>query len=245
MNKAMTIAACQLPDVQGDVEYSLSTILGYAARAEAQGARLVCFPECYLQGYVLDNQHTHRLALDLSSPEFEVILERLAEVLPVLVFGLIEVEAQKLYNSAVVVQGGKLLGRYRKTRLLPAEGMFEAGRDYPVFDLDGLKFGINICYDMNFPECAKALAEQKANLLVCPSNNMMRYEIAEKWKHKHNEVRAQRAVESGMWLISSDVTGEKEGRISYGPTAVINPRGKVVAQVPLLHEGLTVWEITF
>jgi 5-aminopentanamidase len=243
MKNVIKIAACQLPDVRGNIEQSLKIITEYAVKAEAGGAKLVCFPECYLQGYILDKERTHRLALELSSPEFEAVLQQLATIRSVLVFGMIEIKEQKLYNTAVVVERGKLLGCYRKTRLLSGESMFEAGNDYPVFDSDGLRFGINICYDTNFPECAQVLAQKNTHLLVCPSNNMMRYETAEKWKHKHNEVRSQRAVDSGLWLISSDVTGERDGCISYGPTALINPQGEVVAQVPLLQEGMIVWEI--
>ncbi len=69
---------------------------------------------------------------------------------------------------------------------------------------------------------------------------MMRRETAEKWKYKHNEGRAERAKEGKLWLLSSDVTGEQKGRISYGPTALINKNGSVVKQLPLMQEGLLV-----
>ena len=244
LKPSLKIAACQLPDVRMDTEQTLNTMLRYATKAEAQNVELVCFPECYLQGYVLVKNVTAKLALDLTSPEFRATLQRLSEIKPTLVFGLIESRKQKLYNTAVVVKQGKLLGAYRKSNLLKGEHLFEAGSGYPVFNIKTFKFGINICYDMNFSECAAALAEQGAHLLVCPSNNMMRYDVAEKWKTKHNESRSQRARESGLWIISSDVTGERDGRISYGPTAVINPQGKVVDQVPLMREGMVVREIS-
>ena len=46
-----------------------------------------------------------------------------------------------------------------------------------------------------------------------------------------------------MWLVSADVTGERDDKISYGPTAVLNPAGQVVDQVPLLTEGMLVIDI--
>lgn len=245
MKRSITIAACQVPIIYNDIRKSLEVMLEYAVRAEEQGAKLVCFPECYLQGYIVDDQQTAQIAHDLSSLEFQAILQPLSKVKSILVFGVIERHEQRLFNTAVVVQHGELLGRYRKTKLLPGENIFEAGHDYPVFEVDQLKFGINICYDMNFPECADAVAKQNAHLLVCPSNNMMRYENAEKWKDKHNESRIQRARESGLWILSSDVTGEMNDRISYGPTALIDPQGKIVVQVPLLEEGLLVHDIAF
>ena len=72
---------------------------------------------------------------------------------------------------------------------------------------------------------------------------MLRYENAEKCKHLHNAERAKRCVETGMWLVSSDVTGERDGRIACGPTSFINPEGRVVAQVPLHELGMVVEEI--
>lgn len=245
MTNTVTVAACQVPDIHEDVEQSLRIIREYAAKAETAGAQLVCFPEAYLQGYVLEAKRTQQLAFDLSSSDFGDILKQLKDINTILIFGLIEMKGRALYNTAVVVKQGKLLGYYRKTNLLSGEKLFTAGCTYPVFQLSHLTFGINICYDLNFPESAAAIAEQGAHLLVCPSNNMMRYDTAEKWKYKHNPVRAERAVETGLWLISSDVTGQKGGRISYGPTALINPQGGVTAQVPLLEEGLIVQDIVF
>ncbi|MEM6429432.1 MAG: carbon-nitrogen hydrolase family protein [Deinococcota bacterium] len=239
----MTLASCQLLDIQQNIQQTLQIILDYATQADLQGADVVCFPECYLQGYVVHKKLTLQLALDLSAPDFQASLERLSSIQSTLVFGLIEVCHEKLYNTAVVVKQGELLGCYRKTKLLSGEHVFEAGSEYPIFDLGDVRFGINICYDMNFSECARAVAEQGAQLLMCPANNMMRYDVAKKLKDKHNESRCQRAVESGLYILSADVTGERNGRISYGPTALINPRGEVVAQVPLLQEDMIVQEI--
>lgn len=239
----MKIVACQLPYVHQDIDSALGKILEYGAKADSQGARLVCYPECYLQGYVFADENTERLALNISSGRFDGILKRLAHLDPILVIGLIEADEQRLYYTAVIVKAGKVLGRYRKTHLRPGESMFDAGSDYPVFEVDGLRFGINICNDLNFPNCAKAISDQKAGLLVCPCNNMMGKGSAEVWKHKHNEIRAKRAVETSLWLVSSDVTGDWAGRVSFGPTAVIDPNGSVVEQVQLLEEGLVLHEI--
>jgi predicted amidohydrolase len=215
----------------------------YCSEAESREAGLVCFPECFLQGYLLTDERARRFALDLTSAEFDRVLNLFAGVALTVVFGMIEIDNGQLYNTAVVLERGKIMGRYRKTHLLSGERIFEPGIGYPVFEANGLKFGINICYDTNFPESAAALAQQGARLIVCPANNMMPRAKAEHWKHLHNEVRAQRAKETRLWLVSADVTGEHGGYISYGPTAVINPQGRVVAQVPLLEAGMVVADI--
>ena len=82
-----------------------------------------------------------------------------ADLTPTLVFGLIESDGGSLFNTAVVVREGQLLGRYRKSHLLAGEQVFKAGSEYPVFRVDGLTFGINICHDTNytieFAACAR------------------------------------------------------------------------------------------
>lgn len=241
--KSVKVAACQVPDFQADLEGALSWIAAFSAKAHSQGIKLLCFPECFLQGYLVDVEQAQLYALDLSSAGFRQVLERLPQTGPMLVCGLIEQEGGRLFNTAVVVDRGRLLGRYRKTHLLEGERIFEPGSSYPIFEVDGLKFGINICYDTNFSEAAVALSAQGASLIVCPANNMMRREKAEEFKHLHNQIRAERARETGLWLISSDVTGAREDRISYGPTAVISSEGKVVGQVPLLEVGMISAEI--
>lgn len=240
MSRQFTVASCQAPDLQNDIASALNTIAKYAQKVDALNAELLCFPECFLQGYIV-NSSSSQLAIELNSAAFKTILAKLSPIKTTLIFWLIEQEAEAIFNTAVVIKQGKLLGKYRKTQLLKGEqGVFKAGNSYPIFNLDGLKFGINICYDLNFSECTRAVAEQGAELLVCPSNNMMRRETAEKWKYKHNEGRAERAKEGKLWLLSSDVTGEQKGRISYGPTALINKNGSVVKQLPLMQEGLLV-----
>ncbi len=243
MLHVVRIAACQLPEVRGDIGQVLNLIDEYGRRTQSLGARLVCFPECYLQGYVVDPVTTRKLAIDLSSDAFKEVCARLQRIEAVLVLGLIEAEDDKLYNTAVVFRHGRLLGRYRKKSLLPGESIFEPGTSTPVFEVDGLRFGINICSDTRVAANAAAVAAQGVDLIVCPANNMMRHEDAETWKNQHNQVRARRARETGLWLVSADVTGECEGRISYGPTAIIDPRGKIVAQVPLLQSGVVVFDI--
>jgi predicted amidohydrolase len=126
---------------------------------------------------------------------------------------------------------------------LQGEHIFKAGFEYPIFEINGLIFGINICYDTQFTDAAANLAKQGIKLILCPANNMMKYDTAEKYKHLHHEMRIKRVKENQVWLMSADVTGKREGRIAYGPTSAINPDGKVVAQVPLMKTGMVVVDI--
>ncbi|WP_354043149.1 carbon-nitrogen hydrolase family protein [Devosia sp. UYZn731] len=241
--QTVRIAAAQPPEYREDIAAALRCIHDMSAQAEAQGAGLLVFPEGFLQGYLLDEALARRHALDLASPAFAHILAQLSRSGPVIVFGLIELAERLLFNTAVVVDRGLLVGRYRKVHLLEGERVFTAGTDSAVFDIAGLRFGINICSDTNFAAAAQGVAELGASLIVCPANNMMSRESAERFKTVHNAVRGERCRETGLWLISSDITGERDGRISWGPTAVLNPDGDVVAQLPLEQAGLLVFDV--
>jgi predicted amidohydrolase len=241
--KTARIAAAQTVEFREDVEAALNCVADIAARAESEGASLLCFPEGFLQGYLTDETPARRNALDLTSPAFEAVLNRLPKTGPMIVIGLIETAEGQLFNTAIVVDRGVLIGRHRKVHLLEGEHIFDAGSDSHVFEVDSLRFGINICYDTNFPEAARKVADLGASLIVCPANNMHRRKTAEVLKNVHNSVRGERCRETGLWLVSADVTGERDGRISLGPTAALNPAGEVVAQLPLEKTGLLVIDI--
>lgn len=240
----LRIGACQTPEILGDVEAALACMETFARRPASDEVDLLLFPECFLQGYLVDSEHISQHALDLTATSFQKILDRLSPIRPTLVFGVIEQSRAAYFNTAVVVRRGVLEGFYRKTHLVPGEHVFQAGNAYPTFNLHGVTCGINICYDTNFPEAAKAVAAQGGRVLLVPSQNMMRLRTAEEWKCRHNAIRAERVRETGMWLVSADVTGARDvGRIGYGPTSVMNPNADVIAQVPLMTVGMVVAEI--
>ena len=248
MNRVVRIAACQMPEVRMDPAKAVSLIKEYGVKAAALGADLVCFPECYLQGYLANSEQERRMAkemaIDLSSPEFKGVLRGLSSLSSALVFGLIEKSQGAVHNTAVIVNRGRLLGKYRKIHLHGTENdLFTAGSEAPVFEVNGLRFGITICYDNQFPELAADLASRGVHLLLSPSNNLMPYEKAEKFHQLHARDRGRRSRETGVPLVSSDITGERDGRISYGPTALFGAHGEIVARVPILQPGLIVESI--
>ncbi|MEX0776106.1 MAG: carbon-nitrogen hydrolase family protein [Phycisphaeraceae bacterium] len=129
-----------------------------------------------------------------------------------LVAGLIECDGDKLYNTAALLdRRGQLIGKYRKTHLPQgeADGGLTPGDDYPVFDTDFARVGILVCWDIQFPEAARALASRGAELLLLPI-----------WGGNELLTRA-RAIENHVFVISS----------SYDmKSMIIDPTGRVLAQ---------------
>jgi predicted amidohydrolase len=237
----MRIGACQTPEILGDVERALRVVEDFADDAARAGVDLLLFPEGFLQGYLVTEEHVHGHALDLGAAAFAAVLARLGRLRPMLVLGVLERDGDRFFNTAVVIDRGRLVGRYRKTFLTGGESLFTAGTDYPVFDCRGVRkrFGISICADTRFPQAAAAVAAAGADVLLVPAQNMMPRSKAVWWQDRHNEIRAARCRETGMWLVSADVTGERdEHRIGLGPTCVLNPDGAVIAQVPTASTGM-------
>ena len=240
----MRVAACQLPEVLGNIDQSLSLICAYTLQAEKQGVDLICFPECFLQGYLLDKEWVNQLAIDFNSSEFRQILDRLSELKIAVVFGIIEKSNDLFFNTAVTIVADAKISQYRKANLLKSEKqIFQSGIETPIFSIEGVLLGIRICYDLNFSQTITATANAGAQLIVCPSNNMLNRETAEEWKEQHTVIRCKRAKEASVWLLSSDVTGHRDGCISFGPTSLISPLGDVIDQVPLMQTGMIVCDI--
>ena len=243
MAKTIRVAAAQPPEFIGEVERASAHAINLLERAKKSGASLICFPEAYLQGYVASAAHVRRFALSIDADEFHCLLSRLPEQCPTIVLGFIEALDGGYSNSAAVIQNRTIVGCYRKSHLLAQEGIFIAGQAVPLFETDELKFGINICNDVNFPEAPQTIRSQGGDLLVCCANNMLPRSVAQQWKDRHNKIRAQRCCETGLWLLSSDVTGSRDENIALGPTALLNPSGRVVAELPLGKPGLLLSEL--
>jgi predicted amidohydrolase len=240
----LRVGACQTREILADPEAALTCIEDFARQGADHDVHLLLFPECFLQGYLVNQDHISTHALDLGSPEFDAVLRRLEPIEATVVVGVIETERGRYFNTAAVITRGQLTGRYRKTHLMPGETVFDPGDGYPTFVLRGVRYGINICSDTQFRGPAAQVAAQGAQLLLVPAQNMLRRPVAERFKDLHHSMRAERAQETGMWLVSSDVTGMRgESRIAYGPTSVISPRGELVTQVPLLITGMVVAEM--
>lgn len=233
---SVKIAAFQAQDIQGDVPAAMRIISQAMWQADEENVNVLCFPECFLQGYTLDAKETEKRAFDLASPELETALSTIAGYKVSIILGIIEKDADNYYNTAIVIRHGKILGKYRKIHLF--ERNFQPGETYPTFTVDNLKFGINICYDARFPEGAAELKRQGAQVIFYPLNNRLPTQKADNYREKHIPNLIARAEETGCWIVSADVYAQEETMTSYGYTAIVSPEGKVVGRVTELTPGM-------
>ncbi len=238
---SVSIAAFQMPFPSADILLNLELIQQKLIWAQTQKVQLAVFPECYLTGYFTNTTDAQKAALDFQTNEFQNILEQFQPYQLTVVLGLIERQGTALFNTAAVISSGRLLGAYRKTH--PNEKCFTAGQEYPVFDVQDTKFGINICFDANFPEAAARVAQAGAKIIVYPLNNALPEDIAARWREKSPENLRLRARETGCHIVSADVAGHCDSHLSYGCTQIVNPAGETLHSVPELEIGVAMTSI--
>lgn len=167
----MRIAALQLRAVAGDVEANLDRIAAAAHDAYGAGASLLVAPELALTGYGA-GEAIHSLAEPASGPQIDRLRQIASEAKIAIVAGFAERDGGNIYNSAAVV-GPKAQSRvYRKSHLY---GDYERSLFRPAppstatFDVGGMRLGVLICYDVEFPENVRRLALAGAKAIVVPT----------------------------------------------------------------------------
>ena len=230
---------------QGDFEANLKTVIHGLDLASAAGLEIVSFPESFLNGYFAKEEDARVHSFSVDSPEMERVLQETSRYNILFLVGFNERRGDKLYNTVAVIERGRLLGTYSKA--MP--GMyFTPGRDFPVFEKNGLVFGVIICADGGYIEPARILALKGARVIFAPHFNF----VSEPLEHNQT-VRSDhiaRAVENGAYFLRGNnvVPGEELQGFDrpghgYGDSYVLNPNGQVVAAAGLHDEYLMIYNL--
>lgn len=239
------IAAVQV-SASSDVERNFKKAVRYLEVAAERGAALVCFPELFISPWFLAGDPTvaATFAEDLGGPLLTTFAEQCAR----LGVGAVYPFAERLANgetansAAVVDAAGECLGVYRKIHLpeIPGWGekaAFAAGdKGFPVFEVDGLRVGVQLGWDNFFPEGFRSLAIAGAEVVVLPS--AAAYASQERWL----AMAVSHAVANGLYVIRVNRVGSEAGLDFYGHTFAVRPDGELSAAPIELGEGILMVE---
>lgn len=221
-----TLALAQAEAVLYDKQANLTRAGQMMAAAAARGAQAILFPEMFLTGYMVWDR-VDELAEPLNGPLVHDLaaLARQYELLTVCGFPEVCPGARP-YNSACIIDAdGTVLGAYHKSHLFAEEPQaFTPGEALRTFDTTLGRIGVMICYDTEFPEVARLLAMNGAQLVLAPTANMDPYR-----QYQAVYLRS-RAMENGIYIATTNTVGEAGGYRFFGESAAVAPDGRVLCR---------------
>jgi predicted amidohydrolase len=222
-----------------DLDFAVRRIATLIQHARQSGVALLVLPDAALGGYLADLRHPDPDALPPalepdSAPIRQVMA--LAEDMVVCV-GYCEADRDRRYNSAVCVTGDGVLGRHRKVHQPAGEAVaYTAGDGFTAFDTPVGRIGMMIDYDKTFPESARSLALDGAEILACLSawptsiTNRAPRMAQDRQSRLFDLYDCARAAENQVVVAASNQTGAMGGMRFLGQAKVVGPGGEILAR---------------
>lgn len=192
-----------------------------AGHLKSEELDLVVCPELFMSGYNVGG-NIPALAEAIDGRFAKAIGQLARETRTAIVYGYPERAGDKIYNSALCLgPDGQVFANYRK--FLPPPGFeatyFSQGKGLTLFQLDGVRCAILICYDAEFPEAVRAAADAGAQLVLVPTA------LADNWRSVAFQMMPTRAFENGVWLLYANHAGEENGIRYLGGSCIVSPDG--------------------
>ncbi len=240
--RSLRLAMAQINCTVGDLEGNFKKIASFLRRAREEGADIAVFPELAVTGYPPEDLLLKPSFIDDNISVLKEIVSESRGIAAVV--GFVD-KLEDIYNSAAFISDGKLVDVYHKT-YLPNYGVFDeyryfqAGKGYPVYDLYGIKIGVNVCEDIwmpNGPLRSQALsgAEVIININASPY-------YKGKWKFRRRMLTA-RASDNLAIVAYNNMVGGQDELVFDGHGMIMNEQGKLVAQGPQFREALVVVDL--
>ena len=222
-----------------DLGFDTDRIAALIEHARRSGVGLLVLPDAALGGYLDDLRHPDPAALPpalgLDDSHVRKIASLAAEMM--VCFGFCEADGDRRYNSAVCVSGDGVLGHHRKVHQPAGESAaYSPGGSFRAFDTPAGRIGMLIDYDKTFPESARALALDGAEILACLSawptsiTNRAPRMAQDRQSRLFDLYDQARAAENQVVLASSNQTGA-HGRMRFlGQAKVVGPAGDILAR---------------
>ncbi len=215
--------------VQREWQTNADTCLDLIARSVKAGAKLLVLPEGILARDITDPDLVLRSAQPIDGPFMTQLLDGTrGSDLTVIACVHLPAPHQKVWNVLVALRGGEIIAQYRKLHLYDAFSMKESRNVLPgdmvppLLDVAGLRIGLMTCYDLRFPELARRLALDGADLLVLPAAW-----VRGPLKEAHWEVLVTaRALENTCYMVATGECGVR----NIGQSMVVDPLGVAIAR---------------
>jgi len=238
----MRIALCQLDFTVGDISGNVRKVLDAMAKCRDYGAEIFIFPELALSGYPPEDLLFKKDFIRDVKMGLEKIAGEVREEL--LIIGFPEQSGDDLYNSAAILNNGRIAGTYKKA-CLPNYGVFDEkryftpGSDLVLLDCNGLRIGVNICEDIWVsPGVTEQLSACGADLIVnISASPYHRGKIRERI-----DMLSERAVSNRTTICYLNTVGGQDELVFDGGSAVLNDRGELILRMPQFEECIACFD---
>jgi predicted amidohydrolase len=235
----VTVIAAAAAHFGRDLDFCLQRVATLIEHSRQAGAALLVLPDAALGGYLSDirapRPDARPPALEPDSSYLRKVSALAAEM--VVCLGYCEASGSLRYNSAVCVSGDGVLGRHRKVHQPPGEiGVYAPGQGFAAFDTPAGRMGMLIDYDKTFPESARSLALDGAEIVACLSawptsiTNRAPRMTQDRQARLFDLYDQARAAENQVVLASSNQTGALGGMRFLGQAKVVGPGGDILAR---------------
>ena len=239
MKTPLTVAVAQLNCVVGDISGNARRILDAVARAKAAGADVVLTPELALCGYPPEDLLLRPAFLDACAIELDALAAQVQGI--TVLVGYPSARGGGRYNAAAVIQDGRIVAHYFKHRLpnyevFDEERYFEPGTEACVFELKGVKVGVNICADVWESGAADVARNAGAELLLVlnaspfhMNKQQLRYEVLR-----------ERIADTGLPVAYCNLVGGQDELVFDGGSFALDKDGTLAWQGGMFVEELSI-----
>ncbi|MDH0748576.1 carbon-nitrogen hydrolase family protein [Pseudomonas sp. GD03842] len=220
----MKVEFAQLSGQDNGTRHNLERALNAIAACAADTA-LIVFPETHLMGFP-SRETVAAVSEPLDGPTVRAVQEAARQRDVSVVIGMAENDNGHFYNTTLLITAQGIALRYRKTHLWASDrGVFTPGDRYATCLWNGVRVGLLICYDIEFPESARALAQLGAELLIVTNGNMDPYGPT------HRTAIMARAQENQAFALMVNRVGEGDGGLVFaGGSALVDPFGTLLVE---------------
>ncbi|MEA3253519.1 MAG: carbon-nitrogen hydrolase family protein [Chloroflexota bacterium] len=223
------------------IDTNMKKLSAFAKQAADFKLDILCFPECSLTGYMQDFHDIRKGDIEMA---LGIIHEQAVGFNLNLLVGTPYFDNDSLFNAAVLLKPDNSRTVYFKNMLTEFDQKyFLKGEGTLSFEIKGIKCGVLICRDQNFPELARLYTREGAKAIFFLAAHYYPPAEAQKKFDKNRALPIARAVENGVYVLKANAVGSQDATISLGGSLVVSPEGSVICEADKMTEDILYCDI--